>query len=41
MPKKLHTALKKSASKKGLMGKRKDAYVYGTMKKVEENKRKK
>ena len=34
MPKKLHKALTKSANKKGLKGKRKAAYVYGTMAKV-------
>lgn len=33
MPDKLHKALKKSAKKKGLKGKRQDAYVYGTMQK--------
>jgi hypothetical protein len=33
MPKKLHDALEKEANKKGLKGKRKDAYVYGTMEK--------
>lgn len=31
MPKQLHDALKKQARKKGLKGKRKDAYVFGTM----------
>ena len=31
MPKKLEAALKREAAKKGLSGKRKDAYVYGTM----------
>ena len=31
MPKKLEAALKKAAKKKGLTGKRKNAYVYGTM----------
>ena len=36
MPKKMEKALKKQAAKKGLKGKRKDAYIYGTM-----NKRKK
>jgi hypothetical protein len=32
MPKALHKKLEKSAKKKGLKGKRKKAYVYGTMK---------
>jgi hypothetical protein len=31
MPKKMHRALSKSARKKGLTGKRRKAYVYGTM----------
>jgi len=34
MPEKMHKALKKQAKKKGLTGKRKDAYVWGTMNKV-------
>ncbi len=34
MPKKLEKALKKEARKKGLTGKRKDAYIYGTMRKT-------
>lgn len=34
MPKKLERALKRSAKKKGLKGRRKDAYVYGTMRKT-------
>ena len=33
MPKRLHEALEKQAKRKGLKGKRKDRYVYGTMKK--------
>lgn len=33
MPKKMEAALKKEAAKKGLKGVRKDAYVYGTMRK--------
>ena len=33
MPKKMHKRLEKAARKKGLTGKRKKAYVYGTMKK--------
>ena len=39
MPKKLHDALKRQAAKKGLTGKRKDAYVYGTLNKVEKKKK--
>ena len=35
MPKELHDKLEKQAKKMGLSGERKDAYVYGTMKKVE------
>jgi len=31
MPIKLEKALKKSAKKKGLTGKKADAYIYGTM----------
>jgi hypothetical protein len=31
MPEKMHRALAKSAKKKGLTGKRRAAYVYGTM----------
>ena len=34
MPKKLHEKLKRSAKKKGLKGKRKDAYIHGTLRKV-------
>ena len=34
MPKKMESALKKEASKKGLKGERKDAYVYGTLRKT-------
>ena len=34
MPKKLETALKKEAAKKGLSGARADAYVYGTLRKT-------
>jgi hypothetical protein len=33
-PAKLEKALKKKASKKGLKGDRKDAYVYGTLRKT-------
>ena len=35
MPKELHDKLEKQAKKMGLKGERKDAYVYGTMRKVE------
>jgi len=31
MPKKMHAALIRQAKKLGLTGKRRDAYVYGTM----------
>lgn len=34
MPKKLEMALKKSAKKKGLKGKRANAYVYGSLRKT-------
>lgn len=34
MPKKLERKLKRKASKKGLKGTRKDAYVYGTLRKT-------
>jgi hypothetical protein len=34
MPKKLEAKLKREASKKGLTGKRKAAYVYGTLRKT-------
>ena len=34
MPKKMHEALERQAKKKGLKGKRKCAYVYGTMRKA-------
>lgn len=33
MPKKLENKLSREASKKGLVGKRKAAYVYGTLRK--------
>mgnify|MGYP006943719427 CR=1 FL=1 len=33
MPKKMEEALKKSAAKKGLKGKRKEVYIYGTLRK--------
>lgn len=34
MPKAMEEALKKLAEKRGLTGKRKDAFVYGTMRKT-------
>lgn len=34
MPKKVENKLKKNAAKKGLKGKRADAYVYGAMNKM-------
>lgn len=34
MPKELEDRLKREARKKGLKGKRKDAFVYGTMRKT-------
>ena len=37
MPKKLHRKLLLAANRQGLSGERRDAYVYGTMKKVEDN----
>ena len=41
MPKKIHDILKKAARKKGLKGDKADAYVYGTMSKIEKSKRRK
>lgn len=41
MPKWLHEALKRSARKKGLKGKRKKRYVYGTLSKHKKKKKKK
>lgn len=38
MPKKLHDKLAREAAKKGLKGKRKDAFVYGTLNKIEKKK---
>lgn len=40
MPKKLHDKLARQAVKQGLTGKRKAAYVYGTMSKIEKMARK-
>lgn len=39
MPKKLHDKLEKEAEKKELKGKRKDAYIYGTLNKIEKSKK--
>lgn len=38
MPKKLHDKLAREASKKGFKGKHKNAYVYGTLSKIEKKK---
>ena len=35
MPKKAHRALERSATKKGLKGKRRRAYIYGTLARIE------
>lgn len=35
MPKKIHDKLERQARKLGLKGKRKNAYVYGTLNKIE------
>lgn len=40
MPKKMHDRLVREAAKKGLTGRRRDAYVYGTMAKMEARKHK-
>lgn len=39
-PKALHDKLEREAKKKGLKGERKDAYVYGTLHKIEHKKKK-
>jgi hypothetical protein len=41
MPKALHDKLERSARKAGLKGERKDAYVYGTMDKIEKQRHEK
>tara|TARA_R100001594_G_scaffold18177_1_gene36310 strand:+ start:840 stop:968 length:129 start_codon:yes stop_codon:yes gene_type:complete len=41
MPKKLHNKLSRAASKKGMSGERKKAYVYGTLAKVKKAKSRK
>ena len=40
MPKAMHDKLAKRASKMGLKGDKKDAYVYGTMQKMKKQKKK-
>ena len=40
MPKKVHEKLEKEAKKKGLKGEKKDAYIYGTLNKIEKSKKK-
>ena len=40
MPAKLHRELAQQASKKGLTGERRNAYVYGTLAKIEKHKKK-
>ena len=39
MPVKIERKLKKQAKKKGLIGKRKNAYIYGTLNKIEKKTR--
>lgn len=41
MPKALHDKLAREASQKGLTGKRRNAYIYGTLRSVEKKKGKK
>lgn len=38
MPKALHDKLARQAAKKGYKGERKNAYVYGTLQKIEKKK---
>ena len=40
MPKKIHDALRKQAKKMGLLGDRRDAYIYGTLAKLKKRKNK-
>jgi ribosomal protein S21 len=40
MPKKIHRALARQATKKGLTGERRDRYVYGTLAKHKKRKKK-
>lgn len=35
MPKELHRKLSREAKRRGLTGKRRDAYVYGTLNRIE------
>lgn len=41
MPKEMHDKLAREAEKKGLKGKKKAAYIYGTLHKIEGGKKKK
>jgi len=41
MPKKAHKELEREADKKGLTGKKRQAYIYGTLKKIERRRRRK
>ena len=41
MPAEEHRKLKRSAKKAGLTGKRKAAYIYGTLSKIEQRRKKK
>jgi len=41
MPKEEHRKLKRSARKAGLTGERKAAYIYGTLHKIEQRRKKK
>lgn len=38
MPKELHRKLAREATKKGLTGKKKQAYIYGTLSKIKSHK---
>lgn len=41
MPKKVENKLKAEATKKGLTGKRRNAYIYGALRKIEKEKKRK
>ena len=41
MPKAIHDKLVKQAEKKGIKGAQKDAYIYGTLNKIEKKKKNK
>ncbi len=41
MPEEEHRKLKRSAKKAGLTGESKDAYIYGTLRKIEQRRKKK